>query len=89
MEQSANQEWLKNGFYIVADVGHPLAKTFIVDSRCFPYHSMRLLSLKMPDALVEGMDELVRRRLYPSRSAVIRAAVHDLLKKELWSNVEG
>jgi Arc/MetJ-type ribon-helix-helix transcriptional regulator len=33
---------------------------------------MRLLSLKMPDALVEGMDELVRRRLYPSRSAVIR-----------------
>jgi antitoxin ParD1/3/4 len=33
---------------------------------------MKLLSLKMPDALVEGMDELVRRRLYPSRSAVIR-----------------
>jgi Arc/MetJ-type ribon-helix-helix transcriptional regulator len=50
---------------------------------------MKLLSLKMPDALVEGMDELVRRRLYPSRSAVIRAAIHDLLKKELWSNVEG
>jgi Arc/MetJ-type ribon-helix-helix transcriptional regulator len=34
------------------------------------------------------MDELVRRRLYPSRSAVIRAAVRDLLRKELWSNVE-
>jgi Arc/MetJ-type ribon-helix-helix transcriptional regulator len=34
------------------------------------------------------MDELVRRRLYPSRSAVMRAAVRDLLKKELWSNVE-
>ena len=50
---------------------------------------MKLLSLKMPDALVEGMDELVRRRLYPSRSAVMRAAVRDLLKKELWSNVEG
>jgi len=49
---------------------------------------MRLLSLKMPDVLVEGMDELVRRRLHPSRSAVIRAAVRDLLKKELWSNVE-
>jgi Arc/MetJ-type ribon-helix-helix transcriptional regulator len=34
------------------------------------------------------MDELVRRGLYPSRSAVMRAAVRDLLKKELWSNVE-
>jgi Arc/MetJ-type ribon-helix-helix transcriptional regulator len=50
---------------------------------------MKLLSLKMPDALVEGMDELVRRGLYPSRSAVIRTAVRDLLRKELWSNVEG
>jgi len=89
MEQSANQEWLKNGFYIVADVSHPLTKTFIVDSRCFPYPSMKLLSLKMPDALVEGMDELVRRGLYPSRSAVMRAAVRDLLRKELWSDLEG
>ena len=50
---------------------------------------MKLLSLKMFDALVEGMDELVRGRLYPSRRAVIRAAVRDLLRKELWSNVEG
>jgi Arc/MetJ-type ribon-helix-helix transcriptional regulator len=55
----------------------------------FFYPSMKLLSLKMPDALVEGMDELVRRGLYPSRSAVIRTAVRDLLRKELWSNVEG
>jgi Arc/MetJ-type ribon-helix-helix transcriptional regulator len=50
---------------------------------------MKLVSLKIPDMLVEGMDELVRRGLYPSRSAVMRAAVRDLLKKELWSNVEG
>jgi Arc/MetJ-type ribon-helix-helix transcriptional regulator len=49
---------------------------------------MKLLSLKMPDALVEGMDELVRRRLYTSRSAVMRAAIRGLLRKELWSNVE-
>jgi Arc/MetJ-type ribon-helix-helix transcriptional regulator len=49
---------------------------------------MKLVSLKIPDMLVEGMDELVRRGLYPSRSAVMRAAVRDLLKKELWSNVE-
>ena len=50
---------------------------------------MKLVSLKMPDMLVEGMDELVRRGLYPSRSAVMRAPVRDLLRKELWSNVEG
>jgi len=36
-------------------------------------------------ALIEAMDELVRRGLYPSRSAVLRIAVRDLLKEELWS----
>jgi Arc/MetJ-type ribon-helix-helix transcriptional regulator len=46
---------------------------------------MKLVSLKMPDALVEGLDELVRRGLYPSRSAVIRTAVRDQLRKEIWS----
>ena len=45
---------------------------------------MRVVSVKMPDALVEAMDELVRRKVYPSRSAVLRTAVRDLLKKELW-----
>jgi hypothetical protein len=39
---------------------------------------------KLPEALIEGMDELVRRGLYPSRSAILRAAVRDLLKRELW-----
>jgi antitoxin ParD1/3/4 len=73
----------------VADVGRPPRINLYRGIKLFSYPSMKLLSLKMPDALVEGMDELVRRRLYPSRSAVIRAAVHDLLKKELWSNVEG
>ena len=45
---------------------------------------MKLISVKMPEALIEGMDELVRRGAYPSRSAVMRTAVRDLLKKELW-----
>jgi metal-responsive CopG/Arc/MetJ family transcriptional regulator len=73
----------------VADVGQPLHQNLYRGFTLFSYSSMKLLSLKMPDALVEGMDELVRRRLYPSRSAVIRAAVRDLLRKELWSSVEG
>ncbi|PUA31144.1 MAG: CopG family transcriptional regulator [Candidatus Terraquivivens tikiterensis] len=45
---------------------------------------MRLISVKMPEALIEGMDELVRKGMYPSRSALMRAAVRDLLKRELW-----
>ncbi|MEM0223938.1 MAG: ribbon-helix-helix domain-containing protein [Nitrososphaerota archaeon] len=45
---------------------------------------MKLISVKMPEALIEGMDELVRRGAYPSRSAVMRTAVRDLLRKELW-----
>jgi len=45
---------------------------------------MKLISVKMPEALIEGMDELVKRGVYPSRSAVMRTAVRDLLKKELW-----
>lgn len=45
---------------------------------------MKLVSVKMPEALIQGMDELVKRGVYPSRSAVMRTAVRDLLKKELW-----
>lgn len=45
---------------------------------------MKLISVKMPEALIEGMDELIRRGLYPSRSAIMRVAIRDMLKKELW-----
>lgn len=46
---------------------------------------MKLISVKIPEALLEGMDRLVEMGLYPSRSAVMRTAVRDLLKVELWS----
>ncbi len=45
---------------------------------------MRLVSVKLPEALIEGLDELVKIGLYPSRSAVIRTAARDMLKRELW-----
>lgn len=45
---------------------------------------LKLISVKMPEALIEGMDELVKKGVYPSRSALMRTAVRDLLKKELW-----
>jgi hypothetical protein len=43
-----------------------------------------LVSLGM-HAYLKGLHELVRPGMYPGRSAAIRAAVRDMLKKELWS----
>lgn len=44
----------------------------------------KLVTVLLPEAYLEGLDELVRANMYPSRSAAIRSAVRDLLKKELW-----
>ena len=49
---------------------------------------MKLVTVLLPEAYLEGLDELVRASMYPSRSAVIRAAVRDLLKRELWGRKE-
>lgn len=45
---------------------------------------MKLVTVLLPEAYLEGLDELVRANMYPSRSSAIRSAVRDLLKKELW-----
>ena len=46
---------------------------------------MRLISVKIPEAYLEGLDILVRiKRLYPNRSEAIRVAIRDLLRRELW-----
>lgn len=47
---------------------------------------MRIITVKMPESYVEAIDELVRLGRYTSRSEVIRAAIRELLKKELWSS---
>jgi len=43
---------------------------------------MRLISVKLPEAMIDMMDGLVKQGKYPSRSAAIRTAVRDLIKKE-------
>ncbi len=48
-------------------------------------YNVKLVTVLLPEAYLEGLDELVRQNMYPSRSAAIRAAVRDLLKRELWS----
>jgi len=45
---------------------------------------MKLVTVKMPETYIEGLDELVKIGRYSSRSEVIRIAVRDLLRKELW-----
>lgn len=45
---------------------------------------LRLVTVKLPEALIDGLDNLVQSGLYPSRSAAIRTAVRDMLKRELW-----
>ncbi len=49
---------------------------------------MKLVTVLLPEAYLEGLDELVRANMYPSRSSVIRSAVRDLLKKELWEKTK-
>ena len=45
---------------------------------------MELVTFLLPEACLEGLDELVGQGIYSSRSEAIRFAVRDLLKGELW-----
>lgn len=53
-----------------------------VVSRC---EVLRLVTVKVPELYLEGIDELVKDGRYSSRSEVIRTAIRDLLRRELWS----
>ena len=50
--------------------------------------TLKLVTVLLPEAYLVGLDELVRSGMYPSRSAAIRAAVRDMLKRELWAKRE-
>lgn len=43
---------------------------------------MRAVTVSLPEAYLEALDELVRRRLYPNRAEAIRIAVRDLIREE-------
>ncbi|MFZ8790421.1 MAG: ribbon-helix-helix domain-containing protein [Acidilobaceae archaeon] len=45
---------------------------------------MRLVTVKMPEMYVKGVDELVKAGRYSSRSEAIRIAIREMLKRELW-----
>ncbi|MHA2432496.1 MAG: ribbon-helix-helix domain-containing protein, partial [Candidatus Thorarchaeota archaeon] len=44
----------------------------------------RLITVKMSEIYVKGVDRLVELGMYPSRSEAIRVAIRDLLRRELW-----
>jgi antitoxin ParD1/3/4 len=46
--------------------------------------NMKLITVNLPEAYVNGIERLIVEKLYPNRSEAIRIAVRDLLKKELW-----
>ena len=50
-------------------------------------NSLKLISFKAPNTVIEDLDELVRGGVYSSRSEAIRTAIRDLLKSDMeWSD---
>ncbi|MEM0470054.1 MAG: ribbon-helix-helix domain-containing protein [Desulfurococcaceae archaeon] len=45
---------------------------------------LRLVTVKMPEIYLEGIDELIKIGRYKNRSEVIRVAIRELLRRELW-----
>ena len=45
---------------------------------------MKTISVNVPEAFVNGLEELVQKGLYANRSEAIRVAIRDLLKRELY-----
>lgn len=44
---------------------------------------LRVLTVHLPEAYLEGLNKLVELKLYPNRSELIRVAIRDLLMKEV------
>ena len=42
------------------------------------------IACRMPEALLQGMDELVQKGFYENRSQAVRAAVVQLLRQTVW-----
>ena len=47
---------------------------------------MPLIAVHLPEKIVEDIQRLVEKGLYPNRSEAIRNAIRDLLKRELWES---
>jgi Arc/MetJ-type ribon-helix-helix transcriptional regulator len=43
---------------------------------------MKIVTVHLPEAYVEAIDELVRRGVYANRAEAIRMALRDLIRRE-------
>jgi len=43
---------------------------------------MKVVTVHLPEAYIDALDELVRRKMYPNRAEAIRMAVRDFIKNE-------
>ncbi len=50
---------------------------------------MKLVTVKLPERLIADIDQLVKVGIYHNRSDAIRAAVRELLRRELWQSSQG
>ncbi len=48
---------------------------------------MKLITLYLPEGVLEALDQLVDGRHYPNRAEAIRVAIRDLINDELWRKV--
>ncbi|MHA1341518.1 MAG: ribbon-helix-helix domain-containing protein [Promethearchaeota archaeon] len=44
---------------------------------------MKLITVHVPEAYLDAIDQLVAADIYPNRSEAIRIAIRDMLKNEL------
>jgi antitoxin ParD1/3/4 len=49
---------------------------------------VKLVTVKVPELYIEGLDELVKLGRYSSRSEAIRVAIRELLRRELWTQTK-
>ncbi|MCD6491694.1 MAG: ribbon-helix-helix domain-containing protein [Candidatus Njordarchaeum guaymaensis] len=45
---------------------------------------MKLITVHIPEKFLEALDSLVADGKYPNRSEIIRIAIRDFLKDEVW-----
>jgi Arc/MetJ-type ribon-helix-helix transcriptional regulator len=50
---------------------------------------LKTITVHLPEAYFKALDELIERGLFPSRSEAVRAAIRDLLRKELSEPIGG
>ncbi len=50
---------------------------------------VKLVTVKLPERLIADVDQLVKAGIYHNRSDAIRAAVRELLRRELWQSSQG